>query len=93
MIIWPLSNKNMPNHNDMLWLGTFYGLILAIPIIIVWSIYKFTLGRPSRIDKTIIKGIVKGCNKIINYIAFSKEEKAQIAVGTVEKRNLFNDVR
>ena len=73
MVIWPLTRANFSEHDldkGGLALFTIVGIIAAGPVLIVWI---------------ICKGTYEVCGGIINQIAFSKEEKVQIAVGTIEK--------
>ena len=74
MIIWPMTRANFPKRtlDDKceLVLFTIVGIVAASPVLIIWM---------------ICKGIYTTCRGIINRVAFSKEEKVQIAIGTIEK--------
>lgn len=81
MVIWPLTSANFQGSDlckGELAAITIIGILAASPVLIVWM---------------ICKGIYAVCGGIVNQIAFSKEEKVQIAVGTIEKTPTSSMIR
>lgn len=74
MVIWPMTKNNFSKYTldpGQLALFTIAGIIAASPGLIIWI---------------ICKSIYTFCGGIISNVAFSKEEKVSIALGTIEKR-------
>ena len=74
MVIWPMTKNNFRKHDldkSEVALLTIVGIIAASLVLIICM---------------VCKSIYILCDSTINRIAFSKEEKVQIAVGTIEKK-------
>ena len=74
MVIWPMAENSFSKYTldpGQLALFTIVGIIAASPALIIY---------------VVCKSIYILCGGIVSRVAFSKEEKAQIALGTIEKK-------
>ena len=77
MVIWPQEKDNFYSIGHFgIAIFTFFGTLLIIPIILGYIIYK---------------SFRWAFHRLIKIISFSKEDKVQIALGTIEKRNPKDD--
>lgn len=74
MVIWPLTSKNFLADDlckTEIVLITIAGILVVSPALIIYM---------------VCQGIYILCGGIINRMAFSKEEKVQIAIGTITEK-------
>ena len=78
MVIWPMKDFLLTFHSDGedIAFVTITGIFTAVPVIL-WYVIVRRLGYK----------ICKAIHRVVTGIAFSKEEKVQIALGIIEKDN------
>ena len=78
MVIWPILSEEIFEciDNIIIFMNTIVGIIMAVPIMIGLSIFRILCWIFKRVASLFY---------IYSNIIFSKEEKVQIALGTIEK--------